>query len=125
MSIRDSTPGALPTPTVTFRQEAGARVAARNVLRLLPWAGPEGKPCYLRTDDSVSFVSRLADHVEAEQLEMASELLEKAFELLDNEAADLKHPHIFAARLAAALRDVLRVAVSRGDRLPPPRSGND
>ncbi|MEB3965334.1 hypothetical protein OKJ48_34665 [Streptomyces kunmingensis] len=100
-------------------------MAAQNVLRLLPWAGTEGKPCYLGTDDPESFMSRLADHVEAEQLEMASELVEKAFELLDDETVDLKHLKIFAARLAAALRDVLRVATSRGDRLPTPCSGND
>ncbi|MFI0240161.1 hypothetical protein [Streptomyces sp. NPDC016845] len=69
-------------------------------------------------------MSRLADHVEAEQLEMASELLEKAFELLEDETVDPKPLKIFAARLAAALRDVLRVAAGRGDRLPTSRSGN-
>ncbi|MYZ33980.1 UTRA domain-containing protein [Streptomyces sp. SID4917] len=32
--------------------------------RLLPWADPEGKPCYLSTDDNGSVISRLADEIE-------------------------------------------------------------
>ncbi|GAA2670561.1 hypothetical protein GCM10010310_09250 [Streptomyces violaceolatus] len=40
----------------------------RNELRLLPWSGPDGKPCYLSTDDSGGYISRLADNIEAVQL---------------------------------------------------------
>lgn len=32
-------------------------------LRLLPWAGPEGKPCYL-AGDGPGYLSRLADNME-------------------------------------------------------------
>lgn len=39
-----------------------------NELRLLPWSGPEGKPCYLSTDDREGYMSRLADYIEAAQL---------------------------------------------------------
>lgn len=51
-------------------------MTTHSELRLLPWVGPEGKPCYLSTDDSDGHLSRLADHTEAVQLGMAEELLE-------------------------------------------------
>ncbi|POX44657.1 hypothetical protein C3488_32095 [Streptomyces sp. Ru72] len=38
-------------------------MTTRDQLRLLPWAGPDGKPCYLSTDDQGGYVSRLADHI--------------------------------------------------------------
>lgn len=46
-----------------------------NVVRLLPWAGPEGKPCYLTGDGSGGYLSRLADNMEAVQLGLAADLL--------------------------------------------------
>ncbi|WP_221357674.1 hypothetical protein [Streptomyces beigongshangae] len=83
-------------------------------LRLLPWAGPDGKACYLSTDDQDSYISRLADQVEAAQLEMASALPTQA---LDDGTSDPEELKLLVAQLAGALRDVLRVATSRGDRL--------
>lgn len=53
-------------------------MTAPNELRLLPWTGPEGKPCYLSTDDRGGYMSRLADNVEAVQLGSAAQLLEQA-----------------------------------------------
>lgn len=50
--------------------------------RLLPWPGPEGKPCYLITDDLGGPVSRLADATESIQLGMGTELLAHARDLL-------------------------------------------
>ncbi|MFS7879106.1 hypothetical protein ACEYXF_38055 [Streptomyces asiaticus] len=95
-------------------------MTAQSKLRLLPWTGPEGKPCYLDTDDREGFMSRLADHIEAEQLGMASELLGQALQVLDDETADLEKLRLVAAQLVGALRDVLRVATSRGSRLATP-----
>jgi hypothetical protein len=89
-------------------------MTAPNQLRLLPWSGPGGKPCYLDTDDKASYMSRLADNIEAVQLGTAAELLEHASETLDDQDADLEDLHPLARELAGALRDVLRVAVSRG-----------
>ncbi|WP_406437790.1 hypothetical protein OHB00_25180 [Streptomyces sp. NBC_00631] len=89
-------------------------MTARSGLRLLPWVGPEGKPCYLNTDDSEGFMSRLADHIESIQLGMASELLEQAASVLDDGTAKEEQLSLLAAQLAGALRDVLRVATSRG-----------
>ncbi|WP_234538985.1 hypothetical protein [Streptomyces shenzhenensis] len=83
-------------------------------LRLLPWAGPGGKPCYLNTDDPEGFMSRLADHIESIQLGMASQLLEQAAPALDDETANGEQLRLLAAQLVGALRDVLRVATSRG-----------
>lgn len=61
-------------------------MTTRDELRLLPWAGPGGKPCYLSTDDQGGYVARLADHIEAFQLGMASQLLEHARQVLDDDA---------------------------------------
>ncbi|MGP3753756.1 hypothetical protein [Streptomyces sp. IBSNAI001] len=80
-----------------------------NELRLLPWSGPGDKPCYLSTDDPEGYMSRLADNIEAVQLGTAAELLEMASETLDDETAD----PIELRRMGSALKDVLRIAVSR------------
>ncbi|MFE1438102.1 hypothetical protein [Streptomyces sp. NPDC058739] len=83
-------------------------------LRLLPWAGPEGKPCYLSTDDQSGYMSRLADNIESVQLGTAAELLEQAPETLATQDADPEDLRRLAQELTRALRDVLRVATSRG-----------
>ncbi len=88
-----------------------------NELRLLPWTGPDGKPCFLSTDDNGGHMSRLADNIEPVQLGMASGLLDQALELLadaDTRPDDLR---CLAQDLTGALRDTLRVATSRGHRL--------
>jgi hypothetical protein len=83
--------------------------------RLLPWTGQEGKPCYLIADDHGGPVSRLADATESIQLGMGTELLAHARELLpDTPRGELR---FLAERLTEALRDALRVAESRGQRL--------
>ncbi|WP_030901144.1 hypothetical protein [Streptomyces sp. NRRL S-474] len=89
-------------------------MTAKDELRLLPWVGPDGKPCYLSTDDQGGYVSRLADHIEAFQLGMAAQLLEHSRQVLDDETEDLEELNHLASQLTSALRDVLRVATSRG-----------
>ncbi|MFJ9057191.1 hypothetical protein [Streptomyces sp. NPDC102409] len=85
-----------------------------NELRLLPWSGPEGKPCYLSTDDPGGFMSGLADSIEAVQLGTAAELLEMASESLADEEAEPIELRRLGHALTGALKDVLRVAISRG-----------
>ena len=89
-------------------------MTARNELRLLPWSGPEGKPCYLSTDDRDGFMSRLADNIEAVQLGTAAELVEQASETLVDQDTGPEDLRRLAQELTGALRDVLRVATSRG-----------
>ncbi|MFI7006977.1 hypothetical protein [Streptomyces sp. NPDC050145] len=87
--------------------------------RLLPWSGLDGRACYLVTDRSgTSRLSRMADDAESVQLDMAGELLEHAADLIDD--ARTTHPQLryLARRLVESLRDVHRVALSRGARLP-------
>ncbi|WP_328732199.1 hypothetical protein OHT20_20470 [Streptomyces caniferus] len=93
-------------------------MTTHNELRLLPWSGPEGNPCYLSTEGSGGYLSRLADHTEAVQLEMAAELLEHAGEVLGDGETEPNEVRILATDMAEALRDVRRVAISRGHRLP-------
>lgn len=87
-------------------------------LRLLPWSDPDGKPCYLASDGGDSPLSRRADAIEAVQLSMGAELLRHARALLDAPKADARELRYLADRLCEALRDVLRIAESRGARLP-------
>ncbi len=92
-------------------------MTTQNELRLLPWTGPDGKPCYLSTDGSGGYLSRLADATEAVQLGMAAELLEHAAEVLAGEETEPNELHQLAVNMSGALRDALRVATSRGNRL--------
>ncbi|MGC5399324.1 hypothetical protein ACPXCP_26750 [Streptomyces sp. DT20] len=89
-------------------------MTAPNELRLLPWSGLGGNPCYLSTDEPSGYMSRLADDIEAAQLDMAAELLEEASGTLDDQDTDLNALRRLAHDLTGALRDVLRVATSRG-----------
>ncbi|MEE1794382.1 hypothetical protein PUR28_27030 [Streptomyces sp. BE308] len=89
-------------------------MTAPNELRLLPWSGPDGKSCYLSTNDRGGYVSRLADNIEALQLGSATDLLEQASETLNDQDATLDEMRRLAKELTGALRDVLRVATSRG-----------
>ncbi|MER6558291.1 hypothetical protein ABT300_11140 [Streptomyces sp. NPDC001027] len=88
--------------------------------RLLPWSSPDGKPCYLVTDDRGSRLSRLADELEAEQLALAVDVLGLARPLLDDPVSPYTEVRYAGIRLAECLRDALRVAESRGMRLPAP-----
>lgn len=89
-------------------------MTAPNELRLLPWSGPEGKPCYLSTDDREGYMSRLADNIEAAQLGTAAELLEQASDKLDDQGTGSEDLRQLAKELTGALRDVYRIATSRG-----------
>jgi hypothetical protein len=90
-------------------------------LRLLPWTTPEGKPCYL-AGNGTGRISRLADEMEHTQLSMATDLLGHAADLLAPATEVTAHQvtpaqlHFLASRLAEALRDVHRIAESRGAR---------
>ncbi|WP_329149488.1 hypothetical protein OIU91_23225 [Streptomyces sp. NBC_01456] len=93
-------------------------MTTHNELRLLPWSGPEGNPCYLSTEGSGGYLSLLADNTEAVQLEMAGELLEHALEVLGDGETGPNEIRLLAMDMTEALRDVRRVAISRGHRLP-------
>ncbi|WBO66187.1 hypothetical protein [Streptomyces camelliae] len=84
--------------------------------RLLPWAGSEGKPCYLLTDGT-GYLSRVADGIESVQLGMAAGLLDHVADLLADDQATSAQLRFLLARMREALTDVHRIAVSRGVRL--------
>ncbi|MCF2129850.1 hypothetical protein L1I79_25980 [Strepomyces sp. STD 3.1] len=84
--------------------------------RLLPWAGPEGKPCYLLTDGT-GRLSRAADAVESVQLGMAVDLLDHAADMLHDPDVTAVQLRYLLARMNEALTDVTRIAESRGARL--------
>ncbi|MFD5833346.1 hypothetical protein ACFWHV_07205 [Streptomyces collinus] len=88
-------------------------------LRLLPWAGPEGKPCYL-AGDGAGYLSRLADNTEVTQLGLAVELFQEAKHVLEIRQWTQGELHLLAIQLTEALGNVHRIAVSRGARLPTP-----
>ncbi|MFI2432324.1 hypothetical protein [Streptomyces sp. NPDC018693] len=90
---------------------------SESALRLLPWTNPDGKPCYLSTDGTGP-IARLADEMEAVQLSMAVELLGHADALLSEPRATAAELRYLTRRLCDCLRDVKRVAESRGARVP-------
>ncbi|MFF7216656.1 hypothetical protein ACFZAU_40040 [Streptomyces sp. NPDC008238] len=88
-------------------------------LRLLPWDGPNGKPAYTPDDNPGGMIARLADRMEREQLTAASDLVELARQMLTlAEPLTPDQSRFVVARLCDALSNTLRVAESRGMRLP-------
>jgi hypothetical protein len=87
-------------------------------MRLLPWTGTDGKPCYLSTDDPDSLLSRLADDIEAAQLASAEQVLAGAEAVLRDAEAGERAVRFALVRALESLGDVLRVAVSRSERIP-------
>ncbi|MFD1661040.1 hypothetical protein ACFSL4_23250 [Streptomyces caeni] len=94
-------------------------VSPAGQLRLLPWTGPEGKPCYL-AGEGTGYLSRLADDMESAQLTLAGELLREAHRVLDGRQWAAGELHLLTVQLTEALTDVRRIAISRGQRLPSP-----
>lgn len=86
--------------------------------RLLPWPSPDGKPCYLVTDDDGGPVSRLADDLEVTQLATGTDVLGLARTVLDDPTSPYTEVRYAGIRLAECLAGALRVAESRGLRLP-------
>ncbi|MGW7578978.1 hypothetical protein [Streptomyces sp. NPDC054765] len=87
------------------------------LVRLLPWSSPDGKPCYL-VGDGTGYVSRVADDIECVQLGMADDILGHAEEMLADRRLTGRELRFLARGLADGLRDVRRIAESRGARLP-------
>ncbi|WP_052424466.1 hypothetical protein [Streptomyces fulvoviolaceus] len=87
-------------------------------LRLLPWTTPEGKTCYLSSDSGDGMLSLLADDVEAAQLDSGSQVLTGARAVLADPKAGERAVRFALTRATECLEDVLRVAVSRGERIP-------
>ncbi|MFE7626647.1 hypothetical protein [Streptomyces sp. NPDC057509] len=88
-------------------------------MRLLPWVGESGAPCYLSTDDPGGRMSRLADEVETDLLDSAQYVLTEARALLAETGVGTRELRFTGVRLAESLRDTLRIAESRGYRLAP------
>lgn len=86
--------------------------------RLLPWPGENGCAAYLVTDDPDGYLSRLADRIEYEQLVDAREVLALSRGLLVNADVATLELRFIARRLTESLSQTLRIADSRGARLP-------
>ncbi|MFJ4282861.1 hypothetical protein [Streptomyces massasporeus] len=86
-------------------------------MRLLPWTGNDGKPCYLSTDDPDSLLSRLADDLEAAQLASAEQVLAGARAVLHDPKAGERAVRFALTRAVESLDDVLRIAVGRSGNL--------
>ena len=90
-------------------------------MRLLPWTTEEGKPCYLEPGvNGPSFMSKLADGMEAMQLGMGGELLTYVREILSAGEPPEEGWRYLVTALTGSLQDALRVAESRGERIRTP-----
>jgi len=111
--------------TITSPFTLGRRVAAlfqRVTIRLLPWTGEGGKPCYLRTDGETGTVlSRLTDNPESVHLGMAASLLGYVDDALSDERLSTTELRAMVSTLCQAVRDVVRVACPRPAGGRPPR----
>lgn len=94
-------------------------------LRLLPWSSPDGKPCFLANGRGDGYVSRLADETEARQLADGLDVLERARRVLEDPLSPHVEVRYGAIRLTECLADALRIAESRGRRLPRPAAEGD
>ncbi|WP_406148247.1 hypothetical protein [Streptomyces sp. NBC_01012] len=103
--------GDTPTPEVPSAPQAA------TLPRLLPWPSPDGKPCFLVTDDENSHLSQVADETEATQLGAGAEVLGNALTVLGDVMSPYSEVRYAGIRLAECLGDALRVAESRGMRL--------
>ncbi|MEV7004022.1 hypothetical protein AB0N62_41240 [Streptomyces sp. NPDC093982] len=88
-------------------------------LRLLPWSGPNGQPAHLVTDGTETFLNRLADSMEAEQIQTARTLRD----LADSVLVDQLNPssdelRFMVRRLCESVTDLVNIAESRGQRVP-------
>ncbi|WDV52477.1 hypothetical protein PV963_19915 [Streptomyces coeruleorubidus] len=92
-------------------------VAAPSGLRPLPWETDAGKPCFLSADDADGPLSRLADEVEADQLQDGADVLAGARAVLDDGKAGEYALRRALRTTTQVLGVVLRVADSRGIRL--------
>ncbi|MEW1778005.1 hypothetical protein [Streptomyces sp. NPDC086777] len=101
-------------------EQADSRAHAPASPRLLPWPTPEGKPCYLVTDNKGGYLSRLADDLEAAQVATGTDVLGRARQVLDDPMSPYTEVRYAGIRLAECLTDALRVAESRGMRLVVP-----
>ncbi|MER7787655.1 hypothetical protein [Streptomyces sp. NPDC097640] len=102
-----------PTESTKSMEQATA-------LRLLPWLSPEGRPCYLSSGSEGGHLSRLADVTEARLLATGAEVLGLARKVLGDPMSPYTEVRYSGIRLAECLGDALRVAESRGLRLPVP-----
>ncbi|QFQ98971.1 hypothetical protein F9278_25620 [Streptomyces phaeolivaceus] len=96
-----------------------------TTLRLLPWLSPEGKPCFLSASGRDGYMSRLADTTETRQLTEGADVLTRARRLLADPVSPNAEVRYTAIRLTECLADALRVAESRGMRLPEPDRDTD
>ncbi|MCC3769392.1 GntR family transcriptional regulator [Streptomyces sp. UNOC14_S4] len=104
------------------RNEAVYTTRAGVPFRLLPWDGPEGSPAYVSTDDG-GHISDLADGIEASQMKSAASVLSCAKDVIEDKSVGADELRYVLNETAIALRDVLRIADSRGLRLPSPPLG--
>ncbi|MER6999487.1 hypothetical protein [Streptomyces sp. NPDC000410] len=74
----------------------------------------------MSSDDPCSRLNRLADELEAAQLDTGAVVLEQAREVLVDPEATVRELRWLSLRLCQSLDDTLRVAESRGGRLPVP-----
>jgi hypothetical protein len=95
-----------------------------HTARLLPWSTSDGKPCFLHGDGN-GYLSRVADNIENVQLGMAGQLLDHAADMLTDHKTTPDQLRFVLARMSEALRDVHRIAESRGARLPVPDADED
>jgi hypothetical protein len=107
------------------RRRHRADAPSGNTPRLLPWTTDDGKRCLLSANGEGGLLSRLADDFEAVQLATSEDVLKVARKVLADPASPNAEVRYSAIRLAECLTDALRIAESRGLRLPSPEDADE
>ncbi|WP_199742361.1 hypothetical protein [Streptomyces triticirhizae] len=84
--------------------------------RLLPWSDDQGRPCYLAGNGG-GRVTEYANALEREQMLYAEAVLGLSADTIDDTDATREDLLDLSTCLTAALRDVHRIARSRGEQL--------
>lgn len=114
----------MPHRVTTHATPNPSATSSADRMRLLPWTGAAGQPCYLSGDGN-GLIAHLADDVEATQLGLAGEVMAEARRVLADRSWTPGELHLLAAQLNESLTRVHRIAVSRGARLPSPVAAED
>ncbi|MBT2507088.1 hypothetical protein J7I98_14560 [Streptomyces sp. ISL-98] len=96
-----------------------AKACGGTSLRRLPWDTPDGKPCFLSAE-SDGVMSQIADEIEEAQMATGEEVLGEAKAVLAESQTGVEELRFTLVRATESLRGVLRIAESRGKRLPEP-----
>ncbi|MFF0837474.1 hypothetical protein ACFYWF_31565 [Streptomyces sp. NPDC003344] len=94
-------------------------------MRRIPFPGPNGGSTYVVSSEPGGIVSRIADHVEEQQVDAARVFLAVLAPMLEARRLTAEQGMAMLEQMAKCMIDVVTVAESRGERLGIHDFGDD